>query len=160
MSEPAPERDLTCVISGSFEFKGEIDRAMEDFRDCGVVVIAPDAGWLYLPPHRVEPADQEGFRPLPTEQGMGPGEVERAFLAKLREADFVYVFNQDSYVGLSTSLEIGYALGLGKPIYSRQPIDPAGILIENPGLQAVISERVTVLPISEVGTHFREHYGD
>ena len=33
-------------------------------------------------------------------------------------ADVVFVFNQDGYAGNSTTLEIGYAVALGKPIYA------------------------------------------
>lgn len=33
-------------------------------------------------------------------------------------ADVVYVFNKDGYSGNSTTLEIGYAVALGKTIYA------------------------------------------
>lgn len=36
---------------------------------------------------------------------------------KIRIADAVYVYNKDGYVGNSTTLEIGFAVALGKPIY-------------------------------------------
>ncbi|MDK2899257.1 MAG: hypothetical protein PWQ10_444 [Patescibacteria group bacterium] len=38
--------------------------------------------------------------------------------AKIRMADVVYVYNKDSYSGVSTTLEIGYAVALDKPIYA------------------------------------------
>lgn len=37
---------------------------------------------------------------------------------KIRMADVVYVYNKDGYSGNSTTLEIGYALACGKPIYA------------------------------------------
>lgn len=37
---------------------------------------------------------------------------------KIRLADVVFVFNKDGYSGVSTSMEIGAALALGKPIYA------------------------------------------
>jgi nucleoside 2-deoxyribosyltransferase len=40
---------------------------------------------------------------------------------KIRMADVVFVFNKDGYAGNSTTLEIGYAIALGKPIYSLEP---------------------------------------
>lgn len=37
---------------------------------------------------------------------------------KIKMADIVYI--KDGYVGNSTTLEIGYAMALGKPIYARE----------------------------------------
>jgi len=37
---------------------------------------------------------------------------------KIKMADVVFVFNKDGYVGVSTTLELGYAVGAGKPIYA------------------------------------------
>ena len=37
---------------------------------------------------------------------------------KIRMADVVFVYNKDGYSGVSTTLEIGYSVALGKPIYA------------------------------------------
>jgi len=37
---------------------------------------------------------------------------------KIKMADVVFVFNKDGYSGNSTTLEIGCAVALGKPIYA------------------------------------------
>lgn len=37
---------------------------------------------------------------------------------KIQMADVVFVYNKDGYVGNSTTLEIGYAVASGKPIYA------------------------------------------
>ncbi len=37
---------------------------------------------------------------------------------KIRMADVVYVYNKGGYSGVSTTMEIGVALALGKPIYA------------------------------------------
>jgi nucleoside 2-deoxyribosyltransferase len=47
--------------------------------------------------------------------------VERnGFSAWLKKsgADIVCVYDKDGYIGNSTTLEIGYAVGAGKPIYA------------------------------------------
>ncbi len=36
-------------------------------------------------------------------------------------ADVVFVYNKDGYAGPSTTLEIGFAVALGKPIYALAP---------------------------------------
>ena len=36
---------------------------------------------------------------------------------KIKMADVVFVYNKNGYSGVSTTLELGYAVALGKPIY-------------------------------------------
>lgn len=38
-------------------------------------------------------------------------------------ADVVYVYNQDGYAGVSTNMEIGYAVAMNKPIYVYEAKD-------------------------------------
>jgi len=38
-------------------------------------------------------------------------------------ADVVFVYNKDGYSGNSTTLELGYAMALGKPIYALSDKD-------------------------------------
>jgi hypothetical protein len=40
---------------------------------------------------------------------------------KIRMAEVVFVYNEGGYVGNSTTLEIGFAVGAGKPIYALAP---------------------------------------
>lgn len=49
-------------------------------------------------------------------------EVEHKFLKKIRRADVIYVLAKNGYVGLSVSVEIGYAYGLGTLIFSSEKI--------------------------------------
>ncbi len=42
---------------------------------------------------------------------------------KMRLADVVYIFNKDGYSGVSTNIEIGYAIALNKPIYAFEEND-------------------------------------
>lgn len=39
---------------------------------------------------------------------------------KIKMADIVFIFNKDGYAGNSTTLEIGAALALNKPIYALE----------------------------------------
>jgi hypothetical protein len=46
-------------------------------------------------------------------------------LQRIREADITYILNFGGYVGKSVAMDIGYALGIGKPVYALEPIqDP------------------------------------
>jgi hypothetical protein len=152
------ESELTTAISGSFKFKPEIDEVHEEFRDYGVVVIAPDTGWLYLPKFRLAvPGDSDfSFRPLPSERQMGgAGEIERMFLRDIRTADFVYFYTPEGYAGNSVAFEFGFALALEKPLYALEPLadtdDP-----EARNFHELFNAKVTVLPIAEVAADFRK----
>lgn len=59
-----------------------------------------------------------------------PGLV-RAHLERIRQADIVFIFNPTGYVGVNTTLELGFANALNKPIYAmstEMPFDKGGEL--------------------------------
>lgn len=118
-----PDRSLRCVVSGSFKFKPEIDRTIEEFTDYRAIVLAPEKGWVLVPLQKILSLKDTTFRPLPSEKHMTPKQVESQFLHALGLADFVYIENPGGYVGEVVSLEIGFAIALGIPIYSREPIN-------------------------------------
>lgn len=116
------KESIKCVVSGSFKFKPEIDLAIEELQDHGVLVLAPEKGWLYMPPSRAMSLKDKQFRPLPSERGMSPAMVEDEFLRAMMKSDFVYVMAEDGYIGTMVAFELGAALALGLPIYSSREI--------------------------------------
>lgn len=44
-----------------------------------------------------------------------------AHFEKIRKADVCFVFNKDGYLGVNTTLEVGYAHGKGMIIYALEP---------------------------------------
>ncbi len=98
----------TVVICGSRRFKPEMREFGKKLKDLGVVVFEP-----YL--HSGQ------------EEWAGLSEDYKKFIAlglthdhfyKIQMADIVFIYNKDGYSGNSTTLEIGYAMALGKPIYA------------------------------------------
>jgi hypothetical protein len=83
------------------------------------VVLEPTQGWLYIPSGKVI---EVGFRPLPNERGLDIGQIEERFLDTLRQSDFLYVNNQEHYLGLSSAFEIGAAPAMNKPIFIREAL--------------------------------------
>jgi len=51
------------------------------------------------------------------------GEGALSHLENIRKSDAVYIFNKGSYLGPAVTVEIGYALALGKPIFSKSRIN-------------------------------------
>lgn len=47
------EGELSTCISGSFKFKPEIDRLIEEFQDLHVKVLSPEKGWLAVPRYQI-----------------------------------------------------------------------------------------------------------
>jgi hypothetical protein len=117
------ERQLTTAISGSFKLKPEIDGLIDQFTGLGVKVLEPTKGWLWTPRMQIS---RPTYRPLPDEQGLGIREIEDRFLEAIAVADFLYIYSQEKYVGLSTSFELGNALARQPeiPIYTAEPIAP------------------------------------
>jgi len=98
----------TVVLCGSRRFKPEIREFGKKLKELGVIVLEP-----YLHSGQDEWAklsdDYKKFVAL--------GLTHDHFY-KIQMADVVFVFNKDGYAGNSTTLEIGYAVATGKPIYA------------------------------------------
>ena len=98
----------SVVICGSRRFKPEIIKFAKDLQKAGTIVFAP-----YL---------HEG-----KEEWQNLSDQYKKFVLlglthdhfyKIKMADIVFVYNKDGYSGVSTTLEIGYAMALGKIIYA------------------------------------------
>lgn len=104
----------SVVLCGSTRFKPGIRAFAADLKKHGVVVYEP-----YL---------HEGGKDWET-----LSDDDKRYVAlgltldhfyKLRQADVVFIYNQDRYAGVSTTMEIGYAASLDKPIYALEADDP------------------------------------
>lgn len=103
----------SVVICGSGRFKKDALEFADKLKKLGVVVYVPyfhssDAEWEKLSDYR------KNFVAL--------GLTHDHFY-KIKMADVVFVYNKDGYCGNSTTLEIGYAMALGKPIYALSDKD-------------------------------------
>ena len=50
------------------------------------------------------------------------GEGAFSHLENIRKSDVVYIYNKGSYLGPAVTVEIGFALALGKPIFAKAPV--------------------------------------
>lgn len=100
----------SVVLCGSRRFKKEIRQIENYLKSKGVVVYSP---------HLHEGKDEwnnlsQGYKEL-----VSAGLTYDHF-QKIKMADVVYVFNKNGYIGVSTTMEIGYAAALGKTIYAKE----------------------------------------
>ena len=101
----------SVVICGSRRFKAEVKKFAKELEKLGVVV--------YAPYHHSGQDEWEKFsKDYQTFIALG---LTHDHFYKIRMADVVFVYNKDGYAGPSTTLEIGFAVALGKPIYALAP---------------------------------------
>ena len=53
--------------------------------------------------------------------------------AQIRKADVCFIYNKEGYIGVSTTLEMGFAAACDKPIYALEEDTtdpPRGVLID------------------------------
>lgn len=150
---------ITSVVSGSFKFKPEIDKTIDTLEETGIKVLEPTRGWLIMPSFEITERLAHGqIRPLPTEEKLTTREIEERFLRALGRAHLMYLVNPDGYMGLSASLEIGYALAKGTPIYAREPLDYDAMEIDDFSLRKGLEQGVTVLAPELVAAHYGENF--
>ena len=102
----------SVVICGSRKFTEEIRKFAKDLRKFGVVTYEP-----FLNKNR-------GI------DGLEKDLKKFAFLGLtlhhfsfIKKADVVFIYNKGGYMGVSSTLELGFAEALGKPIYALSDKD-------------------------------------
>lgn len=104
----------SVVICGSSRFASEMRVFAQKLKTLGVVVYEPH---LYRAAGGVW-SDIKDF----DKKFVALGLTHDHFY-KMRMADVIYVYNQDGYAGVSTNMEIGYAVASDKPIYVYEEKD-------------------------------------
>jgi len=98
----------SVVICGSRRYKPEIRRFAKSLTKLGTIVYSP-----FLHDGKDEWDKLSDQYKKFTALGL-----THDHMYKIKMADVVYVYNKEGYSGVSTSMEIGAALALNKPIYA------------------------------------------
>jgi hypothetical protein len=78
-----------------------------------------------------------GFRDVPPTDYDTKKELVLEFFPKIDNCDYLYVFDQDGYIGLSVAAEIGYAFAKKKTIIAKE-------IPKDLGMRALISKIMEV----------------
>lgn len=99
----------SVAVCASKKYKDQVKKFCQSLEKLGVVVFDPNINQPIQEKDFIHSAHvtQTIFRGLTLEH-----------FDKIRKADVCYIYNQDDYMGVSTTLELGYASALGKPIYA------------------------------------------
>jgi len=101
---------ISAVVSGSFHrHMSQIGEAVEELRTHGVIVLSPSDPRI---------VDATGaFLFVASDRHRSIRLVQDRHLACISESNFLWLVCSDGYVGQSASLELGFAIGQGIPIY-------------------------------------------
>jgi len=155
------EKDTTVIyvtLSGSLhQHIAAIASMAAEFKTRGAEVLSPTST-------EVQREDKDGFVYLTDNHG-GPREIESGHLAAIGRSDLLYVVNPGGYLGLSTAMEIGYALARSVPVYSSDPIteSPHNLLISHKSVIDALAEvrpaiETPRLPDTPTLDHFQQFY--
>lgn len=109
----------TICFCGSFKFYKEMETAAARLRKKNFDVIVP------LPSHIRNTHKPEELKTKKYDKKTllkWEGEGAFSHLSNIRKSDIVYIFNKGAYLGPAVTVEIGYALALGKPIFAKTRI--------------------------------------
>lgn len=108
----------TVCFCGSFKFYKDMEKAAIILRKAGCNVIVPQPSHIRHGHKPEELKDKYDRKTLTRWEGEGAF----SHLANIRKSHAVYIFNKGSYLGPAVTVEIGYSLALGKPIYARAKV--------------------------------------
>jgi|TARA_Y100000310_G_scaffold321577_1_gene379436 hypothetical protein len=108
----------SVVICGSLRYASEIDQFAARLRKLGApLVLTPNFKYLRKEYSSLDEKDRltsKGYRrKIP--------ELVLQHFDRIRKADIVFVYNKDGYLGVNTTLELGFAHGRDMIIYSLEP---------------------------------------
>ena len=113
--------EIYGTISGSIrKFWKEIIKYIKEFEKNGIKILSPKISgaknikddFVYLINDKTKPIET----------------IEKTHLLNISHSDFLFVVNPKGYIGISTSLEIGYALSRGIKVYLLEK--PSDILLK------------------------------
>ena len=123
------------VICGSQRYKDEIRKFVDDLKKLGApIVFEPNFERRKL---GFAQKDERERLQSKAYRAHVPAAVHAHF-ERIRKADICYIYNKDGYLGINTTLEIGYAHHKKKKIYFLNPV---------PEQKYIIDEILTVEPI-------------
>lgn len=105
----------SVVICGSNRFAAQAREFAKALEELGVTVHVP---------HFYRESGGDWKRIHPFDEPFVASGLTHDHFQKIRMADVAFVYNEDGYSGVSTSMEIAFATALGKPIYALSDKDP------------------------------------
>lgn len=99
----------SVVVCGSKRYKAEIKKFCEELASLGVLVFEPSIQQPIFETEQIhsEYVTAKLFKGLTLEH-----------FDWVRKSEVCFVYNKDDYAGVSVSMEMAYAVALGKPVFA------------------------------------------
>lgn len=124
------------TISGSFrKFWDDIKKIISEFEKRDIRILSPKISKVSQSKDEFVYLNHDKSNPIEI--------IEKKHLLCISQSDFLFIVNPQGYVGISTSLEIGYALSKGIKVYAlEEPTDSLlkTILISNLTIPEIIED--------------------
>lgn len=111
----------SIVICGSQRYKDEIGQLVTALKELGAPIVF-EPNFEDQSSDFVKQEEKDRLRSKKYRDTV-PAMVHAHF-ERIRKADMCYIYNEDGYLGINTTLELGYAHGKGMIIYSLEPEQP------------------------------------
>ena len=105
------------VICGSQRFKDEINDFVDALKKLGAPVVF-EPNFERRKSDFIKKEEKERLKSKAYREQV-PAMVHAHF-ERIRKADICYIYNKDGYLGINTTLELGYAHGKGMIIYALE----------------------------------------
>ncbi len=101
----------SIAVCGSKKYKDEIHQFCEQLRNFGVLVFEPSIANPIFEHEKIhsEYVTRVVFKGLTLQH-----------FDWIRKAEACFIYNKNGYTGVSVSLEMGYSVALGKPIFALE----------------------------------------
>src|SRR5258708_1463526 len=108
----------SVVVCGSQMYKDEMTAFAKRLRTLGVpIVFEPNFERQRI---KMAKADEKDRLKVKSYRDRVPAMVHEHF-DRIRKADVAYVYNKEGYIGVNTTLELGFAHGKNMIIYALEP---------------------------------------
>ncbi len=111
----------SVVICGSQRYKEEISALSKKLRVLGVPIVF-EPNFMRQRTKMTQSPEKERLK-VKSYRDRVPAMVHEHF-DRIRKADICYVYNKDGYLGINTTLELGFAHGKNMVIYALEPERP------------------------------------
>jgi hypothetical protein len=111
----------SVVICGSQRYKEEIRKFAEELRRLGCPVVF-EPNFVRQRKNMLHKEEKDRLQ-IKAYRERVPAMVHEHF-DRIRKADVCYIYNKNGYLGVNTTLELGFAHGLNRIIYALEPEKP------------------------------------
>jgi NTP pyrophosphatase (non-canonical NTP hydrolase) len=152
----APPRGTSVVLCGTYRKDPEgLRRTFEHLQDSGFSILSPTNPFIET--------EEKGFVYMRHESMQTPHKIEDRHLDAIQQADFVWFFAPNGYVGPTGALEVGFARASGIPVYTDTVLNDLTIknfveVVESPATVYEAFKHHRVLPPSPAIKSFQHYY--